>query len=261
MNSNKYILFSIFLLCIITSCSSEKDSNELEEITSLENSENTEPTGSSAKDLLSEEKFTKLLIELVHIEGHQPTAETLNNFESFLEERLNKSGGIEIRLKEISSPGLASYSIDDIVDLEQKHRESYNSQEQIAVFAFFVDGEYAENTENSSVLGIAYRNTSFVVFEKTIRNFSDTLLAPSLTVLETTVVNHEFAHLLGLVNAGTPLQSNHQDTDHGRHCNVEDCLMYWTAETGEGLINMVSGGTIPTLDAQCLADLKANGGK
>ena len=86
-------------------------------------------------------------------------------------------------------------------------------------------------------------------------------MAPSLEVLETTVVNHEFGHLLGLVNAGSPLQSDHQDTEHGKHCTEQDCLMYYTAETGEGIINMLSGGSVPSLDAQCIADLQANGGK
>jgi len=37
--------------------------------------------------------------------------------------------------------------------------------------------------------------------------------------------------------------------------------MYWTAETGQGIINMISGGTVPILDSACLADLQSNGGK
>ncbi len=108
---------------------------------------------------------------------------------------------------------------------------------------------------------MAYRNTSFVIFEETIKEFSGQPLAPSTTVLETTVLNHEFSHLLGLVNAGTTPQSNHQDEEHGRHCNIEHCLMNWTAETGEGLLNSISGGTVPSLDDQCINDLQVNGGK
>jgi hypothetical protein len=37
--------------------------------------------------------------------------------------------------------------------------------------------------------------------------------------------------------------------------------MFWSAESGSGIADMVSGGSAPKLDAQCLADLKANGGK
>lgn len=57
------------------------------------------------------------------------------------------------------------------------------------------------------------------------------------------------------------MQTLHQDTAHGKHCDIENCLMYWTAETGEGLLNSITGGNIPTLDTQCIADLQANGGK
>ena len=110
-------------------------------------------------------------------------------------------------------------------------------------------------------MGVAYRNTSFVVFEETVQRFSGQPLAPSTTVLETTVLNHEFGHLLGLVNAGTTPQTDHQDVEHGRHCTTEDCLMFWTAETGEGLLNSISGGVIPSLDPLCIQDLQANGGK
>jgi hypothetical protein len=36
--------------------------------------------------------------------------------------------------------------------------------------------------------------------------------------------------------------------------------MFWSAESGSGIADMVSGGSAPKLDAR-LADLKANGGK
>ena len=139
--------------------------------------------------------------------------------------------------------------------------KKYNTATEIAVSGIFVNGEYSENTANGKVLGVAYRNTSFVIFEETIKDFSTGVLAPSQTTLESVVINHEFGHILGLVNVGSPMQNSHQDTAHGKHCNVDDCLMFWTAETGEGLVNMVSGGSVPNLDSNCIADLQANGGK
>ena len=72
---------------------------------------------------------------------------------------------------------------------------------------------------------------------------------------------HEFGHILGLTNLGSDLQSNHEDASHPKHCNVESCLMFWAAETGSGIGNMISNGSAPQLDAQCIADLQANGGK
>lgn len=244
------------ILCIL-SCSKDDSGEE----NGVDTSGNTKTTGTSANEFLSEDEFSEMYLEIVYVEGFKPTETAINNFVSFLESRLNKPGGIVIEQRAIASPGISAYSVSDVIDIEKEHREKYNSEGQITVFGFFADGEYAENTENSSVLGIAYRNTSFAVFEETIRDFSNDAFAPALSVLETTVINHEFGHLLGLVNAGTTPQSSHQDTEHGKHCTEEDCLMYWTAETGEGLLSMLTGGTVPSLDSQCIADLQANGGK
>lgn len=221
---------------------------------------NKKPLGESANDLLSNSKFDKLILDIMYFEGYQPTSTAINNFKSFLQNRLNKAS-IIINQRNIGSPTKNVYSINDIKTLEDAHREHYNSSNEIAVSGIFVNGEYSENTSEGKVLGVAYRNTSFVIFEETIEDFSSGVLSPSQTTLETVVINHEFGHILGLVNVGSPMQNNHQDTTHGKHCDNDNCLMFWTAETGEGLVNMISGGSVPELDANCIADLQANGGK
>jgi hypothetical protein len=258
-------LTAFLLLSLVLSCS--KDSGE-KTITdddgnpqTVDTAANKKSVGDSANDMLSDSNFNTIRIEIFYVAGLEPSNTTLNNFRTFLQDRLNKPGGVQIELTEIASPGQSVYSITDILNLEDDIRTGYNDGDIIEVFGIFMDGEYSENTENGSVLGVAYRNTSFVIFEETIKSFSGQPLAPSTTVLETTVLNHEFGHLLGLVNAGTLMENNHQDVDHGRHCTTDNCLMFWTAETGEGLLNMISGGNVPSLDAECLADLQANGGK
>lgn len=221
---------------------------------------NKKPLGESANDLLSNTKFDKIIVELMYVDGFKPTSTAVNNFKTFLEQRLNKSS-ITIDQINIGAATKDVYTINDIKELEDNKRQKFNTETEIAVSGIFVNGEYSENTSEGKVLGVAYRNTSFVIFEETVQSFSSQPLAPSTTVLETTVLNHEFGHLMGMVNVGTAMQSNHQDTAHGRHCTAENCLMFWTAETGEGIVNMLSGGSIPDFDSQCIADLQANGGK
>ncbi len=257
-------IFSIlFLSFCIQNCSKDKSEetavNNEDQTTDI--SENKKNVGASANDMLSNENFNSIEFELVYVSGMKPSTTTISNFETFLNERLNKSGGINIELKEIEITNKETYSITEVRTLEDEIRTKYNDGNKLSVFGIFLDGAYDENTDNGSVLGVAYRNTSFVIFEETIKQFSGRALAPSTSVLETTVLNHEFGHLLGLVNAGTTPQSDHQDEVHGRHCTTEDCLMYWTAETGEGLLNSISGGTIPSLDELCIQDLRSNGGK
>ncbi len=247
-------------LCCCLACSTSGDG-----IGDPENPKATEANkgrvGDSAADLLNDPSFQQLKVELLYVDGLAPAPATVTAFENFLTARLNKPQGITIELREMASPGRAKSSVADLKELEDAIRTDYNMDTEIAVFGIFIDGDYSENTAEGSVLGVAYRNTSFAVFGETIRKFSGQPLAPSTSILETTVLQHEFGHLLGLVNAGTPLTSPHQDTAHGRHCTEEDCLMFWTAETGEGLINMISGGMVPSLDSFCLSDLTQNGGK
>jgi hypothetical protein len=222
---------------------------------------NKKATGSSSYDLLADDTFKSMVIEVVYVEGYEPSTAAINNLVSFLNERVNKSKGISVVKRAIASPGKATFTNQEIIAIEDANRTKYNTSDQIAVWAFFVDGESATNTSSAKVLGTAYRNTSFVIYEKTIQGLSSSPLQPARSLLETTVITHEFGHILGLTNLGAKLQSNHEDTEHSKHCNVESCLMYWSAESESGIGNMISGGTAPKLDAQCLADLKANGGK
>ncbi len=254
----------IALACIVlVGCSKDSDSNDPDPNpgSGINKEDNLKPTGDSANDLLSASSFDKIQVEILHVPGQAPTSASVNNLRNFIGTYLNKPGGVTVDLKEINITAQNQYSLTDITRIEDEQRTLYNSGKTIAVSALFLDGEYSGNTENGSVLGIAYRNTSFVIFEATIKEFSQQVFAPSLTTLESTVIHHELGHLLGLVNNGTTPQSNHHDATNGAHCDVDGCLMYWQAETGEGILNMLSGGTIADLDAQCQADLQANGGK
>jgi len=224
-------------------------------------SANQQPTGTSANDLLSDENFTSMVIEIAYVEGFAPTQNAINNLATFLENRTHKPNGITITTKEITPSGNTTYTIQDVINIENANRTKYNNSNQIAVWILFIDGESASNTNNGVVLGTAYRNTSFVIFEETIQSLTDGTFEPDRDIVETTVITHEFGHILGLTNLGTPMQTQHEDTEHSKHCNNNDCLMYWSAETDSGLENLIGSSSSPQLDSQCIADLQANGGK
>ena len=244
---------------LFVSCSQEDDLSNIPG--TINPNTHKQATGSSSNDLLSDKTFKSTIIEVVYVTGFEPTTATINNFVAFLEARTNKPGGISVIKRAIASPGTAPYTIQEIAAIEDANRTKYNTANQIAIWAFFADGQSTSDTSTSVILGTAYRNTSFVIYEQTVQGLSDTPFEPNRALLETTVITHEFGHILGLTNLGATLQSNHEDTAHPKHCNVESCLMFWSSETGKGITNMVSGGTAPQLDAQCIADLRANGGK
>ncbi|TDD97947.1 membrane metalloprotease [Flavobacterium cellulosilyticum] len=251
----KVIVVLIMGLVLFVSCSKEDAVDSINPVT------NKQVTGSSSNDLLSEKKFTSMIIEVVYVQGFEPSATAITNFVSFLNARTNKPNGITIVKRAIPSTGKATFTNTEIAAIEDANRTKFNTSNQIAVWLFFTDGKSSSDTSTSVVLGTAYRNTSMVIYEQTVHGLSDSPFKPNRSVLETTIISHEFGHILGLTNLGAALQSSHEDTTHPKHCNVESCLMYWSSETGHGIGNMVSGGSAPSLDAQCLADLRANGGK
>jgi len=139
-----------------------------------------------------------------------------------LEQRINKPGGIRIIQRSIDAPQNEDYSLQQIANIERDQRQQYNTEDEIAVYLF-----------NNGV---------------------------STEQIESATLNHEFAHLLGLVDLGTPQQTDHLDEENGQHCNVPNCLMNFQITFSSGDMSMM-GSSIPVLDPLCIADLQANGGR
>jgi hypothetical protein len=223
---------------------------------------NTLTTGASANALLSDDRFDEIVIEAVYADGFKPNQSSLNNLVAFLNARLNKPGGISIIEREVPAQGLGTYSIDEIRDIEDNLRTQFSTGNTLSIFVFFAEESNESDTGNRIVLGTAYRNTSLVMFQKTIEEFSGGLNEPSRENVESTVYQHEFCHIMGLVNIGTALQSSHEDVANNAHCDVSGCLMSAQLEAFNPLDMLsVVGSSVAELDDQCIADLQANGGK
>ena len=214
--------------------------------------------GASANDLLSSSSYTSLTVQIQYMPGFRPPESSISFLENFLNDRLNKIGGITVNLEEISGGGQNAYSLTELRSIEDNQRTAFTSGNRIAAYFLFVDGDYSAN---ANVLGVAHRNTSMVLFQKRIEELSGGIGQASTELLTSSVITHEFAHILGLVNVGSPMQTNHQDEANGAHCNVESCLMYFAVESSAGLDDLIGASAPPSLDSQCLEDLRANGGK
>jgi hypothetical protein len=213
--------------------------------------------GASAGDLLSADDYDRMVVQVHYVEGFRPTDAGLQHLADFLATRVNKPNGIVLQIEApLQITQQATYTTAEVRAIEQAHRSVYTEGTTLGVHLLFLNGAF---DAQANVLGIAYNNTSMAIFEEQIEDHTGGALEPSQAIVEGTVANHEFGHILGLVANGSDMQVEHQDEPNGHHCDDPDCLMYYAVRTTDFLSNLLGG--MPDLDANCLADLAANGGK
>lgn len=213
--------------------------------------------GDWARDFLSDDTYTSLLVEIDWIEGHPPSDEAVAALEAALEKTCTKPGGVEIRLDdELPDQGAPAWSVSAAQDLEIAWRDHYRGDGRAVLYFLYLDGHSEQDAEEGRILGYAYRASSMVMFEETIASTGSGL--PLTSDVEDTVIVHELGHVLGLVNNGIDMVEPHQDEAHGAHDTSSDCIMYWAAET-DGITDLLLGEPLD-FDEACIADMKAAGG-
>lgn len=252
MRLTYYFVLFFSLALLLTFCDSDSITDSADDF-SFNHERNP---GTSAIEFLSDNEFENLVIQIQYMEGNAPTGQALTNLQSFLEERLNKNSITILTAEEIPAAGQESYSANEVRALEREYRSAFSEENTLAGYFIILDGEF----DSANVLGIAHFNTSMALFGEAIRQSSNRIGGPSRVDIETIVMRHEVGHIIGLVNNGAEMQSDHQDEENGAHCDVEDCLMYFSVRTTDFFAN-IFGGNIPELDEQCIADLQAAGGK
>lgn len=243
----------ILLLTTLIGCTK---SVALEDEVTIDKNYHLQRVGASARDLLSDERFTSLKIEVQYMKGYEPDQKALLALRSFLFARIHKPVGISISTKEIAPSKDTILSLEEIIAIEKRERTERANDKELTVYILYTNGYYVEE----HMLGYAYLNTSVVLFGRNIEDNSNKFRKLNRSDLEARVLQHELCHLLGLVNVGTPLQSEHKDDAHGKHCLNKKCLMYYLTDTEESPSILLHKG-IPTLDEACLQDLRANGGR
>jgi len=254
MKKFKYLFPALLIFAL--SC---KDSDESTASPSTEPTIISNNVGDFSKNFLANDEFTTLEIQMAHEPNVRPSQTAVDSLQQFLQRRLNKNS-ITFIYTPIPDQGKTVYSIADIREIEKTYKTASASNSEATAFFFFADGNYDQDAGNSVTLGVAFNATSMALFQKTIMDNTGGLGQPSKNVVEEGVLKHEFGHIMGLVNLGSPLQSAHEDNAHPKHCETKSCLMYFAIETGDFFSNLI-GGSVPDLDPPCIADLRANGGK
>ena len=299
---NKFKSFLVACILVFTISCSKNSSDSDNSDTSVNKSANLLATGDSARDILSNDNFDTLVIEIAYVTGFKPTESAITQFTDYLKEHTFKEE-IELVYTELSSPSEDELTLQEIADLETKNRTVFNTGSSLGIYIYFSDAPAeGDDLEDGLVtLGSVYRNTSMIIHEVTVRELATLSSSINEADVETTTLNHEFGHLFGLVDLGTDMVNDHQsesENEDGQlvgdnHCNQMGCLMraelQFGSSTGKSLqtnskatyedgiksVCVLSGTTVLNLlkqntakgentvdlDAECLLDIRANGGR
>ncbi len=290
MKINSILILSAFYLLFL-GCSSSSDDGP-DSPPAIDKSANLLGTGDSANDILSNDTFTKLKIEIAYVTGFRPTPRAIENFVNYLRARTFKQD-IELVYTQLPSPDEETLSLEEVAELESENRTAYNEDDTLAIYIYFADAPADDDDEEEGLvtLGAVYRNTSMIIHEATVWSLAAQSIFISITDVETATLEHEFGHLFGLVDLGTVPINDHEDPDAANHCDVQGCLMRAElqfggpssksalAEKSEGIKAdcALSGASVlklldtktangssmivPDLDAECILDLQSNGGR
>mgnify|MGYP003645993825 FL=1 len=234
MNKLKSLILIVLIACFVSCSKSSSDPEEDTTISEIDKKANLLATGDSANDILSNENFDKMLIEIAYVTGFKPTESAMTQFMDYLKEHTFKTD-IKLVYKELSSPIEDELTLKEIADLETKNRTVYNSDSTLAIYIYFADAPAeGDDLEGGLVtLGAVYRNTSMIIHEVTIKQLAARSSLISDADVETTTLNHEFGHLFGLVDLGTNMVNDHESQSENsdgvlvgdNHCNQSGCLM------------------------------------
>lgn len=225
--------------------------------------------GPGPKDYVSDDDYTKWVIEVDSIQGQAPPAGVLDFVKGRLAAVVSKPDGIEVRIDDALPARGGTWSGKDVLDYSKAHFQADTSGKTAAIHLLFVDGRY----EQEGVLGATFsRETNsgkvtetgpIVIFADAIRDGCGPICLSGTTPAFRSVVVHEFGHAIGLVNNGIDMVDPHEastcngQADQG-HSSNSNSVMNCDVETS-GIFNLRAPPD--DFDADDKADLCNAGGK
>lgn len=199
-------------------------------------------TNRRPRNYLRDDVYKYLQVEIIEVEGLGPTLADLDFFEARLKQYCNKTDIFVSRFPRIvprsELPANPVWDAAAARAFRDKYATHKTHDEWLTMYALFVPGTDADDEGALRAGAAAFDSDLFIIYSEQWTYSS-----------AGSVMLHEMGHLLGLVDNGTPRQSDHEE--HDSHCNNNQCAMYW----------LQVANPRPDYDAACKADLKANGSK
>lgn len=189
---------------------------------------------------------------------------TLNNINNLFSGRSNTISvftdmGLGDMLS-IPSQNKTSFTQSEILALGEEYQTLESSEDQGVIFVLFLDGYFKFNgQEQTDVLGVSVGSFVVAIFKPVISAIPGGGIIggdPKPQVEQATVV-HEVGHAVGLVDNGVVMHTDHLDGAHGKHCDNQNCVMFWANEGSSGAISLFGGAAVTELifGQECIDDI------
>jgi len=136
--------------------------SELRRVNPNFNLENLRQLGASASDLARGNQFRSITLEVVSVEGFEPSEFAKQNLIQFIEDRLNKPGGVRIVEQTIPPLDVESFDVQSIFgSVEAVHRTEFTPEQQ--------PHEDLAEDDNGELVGNRHCDVPFCLMEATAR--------------------------------------------------------------------------------------------
>jgi hypothetical protein len=182
--------------------------------------------GGCAKDYLSDERYSNMLVEIDYVTGRRPDLNALNNFEQSLGRYVSKDT-VEIRIDDSIGP-LGTSELDSV---EEANRDFYTESDTVVLYVIYASGQ---SLDDSDAVGVTYTCSSIAVYKDRIFDLINPANDPDYVqhrmIAESNILVHEFGHVAGLINE-VDFQSefDHEDLDNPNHSKFQNSIMYFQA--------------------------------
>lgn len=185
-----------------------------------------------AQMYLNDDRYDELIIEYSYVQGFPPSDFARETLLSTIEEICHKDSVVETKNEMIPQrPGRNRYDRDGVEDMLEEYRGNERGEGTMVLYVLYLDGEWSDKP---NVLGLSFGGQNIVIFKHTIITVTQRSPNLDVEVVESSVLVHEFGHILGLVGIG--YDSEHEDKEHKHHCDESQgsCVMSYTVEIRVG---------------------------
>ncbi len=175
-----------------------------------------------AQMYLEDDPYSELIIEYDYVPGFEPSHRAMESLGEVVYAYTDKTSVIARVDDQIAFRDTKPiYTEDDIFELVDTYKSYQRGGNTMVLYVLYLDGAW----KDENVLGLSFGGDRIIIFMNTIINVARRSQNLNPQDIESSVLIHEFGHLLSLVGRG--YHSDHEDPDYEHHCDESagPCVM------------------------------------